>query len=59
MFLPRRRQPPPGSGLHQCSVCRSGFVAPVWWMGFPAILKGWLERVFAYGFAYTLTDALA
>jgi NAD(P)H dehydrogenase (quinone) len=24
-------------------------------MGFPAILKGWLERVFAYGFAYTLT----
>jgi NAD(P)H dehydrogenase (quinone) len=24
-------------------------------MGFPAILKGWMERVFAYGFAYTLT----
>lgn len=31
------------------------FVAPVFWMGFPAILKGWLERVFTYGFAYTLT----
>ena len=31
------------------------FVAPVFWMGFPAILKGWFERVFAYGFAYTLT----
>lgn len=31
MFLPRRRQPPPGSGLHQCPVCRSGFVVPVWW----------------------------
>lgn len=31
------------------------FVAPVIWMGLPAILKGWLERVFAYGFAYTLT----
>lgn len=30
------------------------FVAPVFWMGFPAILKGWFERVFAYGFAYTL-----
>ena len=30
------------------------FVAPVFWMGFPAILKGWIERVFAYGFAYTL-----
>jgi putative NADPH-quinone reductase len=24
-------------------------------MGLPAILKGWLERVFAYGFAYTLS----
>jgi NAD(P)H dehydrogenase (quinone) len=23
-------------------------------MGLPAILKGWFERVFAYGFAYTL-----
>lgn len=31
MFLPRRRQPPPGSGLHQCPVCRAGFVVPVWW----------------------------
>jgi NAD(P)H dehydrogenase (quinone) len=31
------------------------FVAPVFWMGFPAILKGWMERVFSYGFAYTLT----
>jgi NAD(P)H dehydrogenase (quinone) len=31
------------------------FVAPVFWMGFPAILKGWIERVFTYGFAYTLT----
>ena len=30
------------------------FVAPVFWMGFPAILKGWVERVFTYGFAYTL-----
>jgi NAD(P)H dehydrogenase (quinone) len=31
------------------------FIAPVFWMGFPAILKGWFERVFTYGFAYTLT----
>ena len=30
------------------------FVAPVFWLGLPAILKGWMERVFAYGFAYTL-----
>lgn len=25
---------------------------PLWWGGPPAILKGWLERVLAYGFAY-------
>ena len=25
---------------------------PVWWFGFPAILKGWVDRVFAYKFAY-------
>ena len=31
-------------------------IAPVFWMGLPAILKGWMERVFAYGFAYTLTE---
>lgn len=31
------------------------FIAPVFWLGFPAILKGWVERVFAYGFAYYLT----
>lgn len=31
------------------------FIAPVFWMGFPAILKGWIERVFNYGFAYSLT----
>jgi len=31
-------------------------VAPVFWMGFPAILKGWIDRVFSYGFAYSLTE---
>ncbi|MCG8296347.1 NAD(P)H-dependent oxidoreductase [Pseudomonas entomophila] len=25
---------------------------PLWWFGLPAILKGWVERVYAYGFAY-------
>ena len=25
---------------------------PVWWFGFPAILKGWVDRVFAAGVAY-------
>ena len=27
----RRRQPPPGTGLQVCPVCRSDFVVPVWW----------------------------
>jgi NAD(P)H dehydrogenase (quinone) len=31
------------------------FIAPVYWLGFPAILKGWMERVFTHGFAYGLT----
>ncbi|WP_350284603.1 NAD(P)H-dependent oxidoreductase [uncultured Croceitalea sp.] len=25
---------------------------PLWWFGLPAILKGWVDRVLAYGFAY-------
>ena len=28
------------------------FVFPIWWGGVPAILKGWFDRVLAYGFAY-------
>lgn len=28
-------------------------VYPVWWGGFPAMLKGWLERVFVSGLAYS------
>lgn len=30
------------------------FIAPVYWLGFPAILKGWIERVFSYGSAFAL-----
>lgn len=25
---------------------------PLWWMSMPAILKGWIDRVYSYGFAY-------
>ncbi len=25
---------------------------PLWWYSMPAILKGWVDRVYAYGFAY-------
>jgi NAD(P)H dehydrogenase (quinone) len=32
------------------------FISPVFWLHFPAILKGWFERVFAYGDAYALTS---
>lgn len=28
------------------------FQFPFWWFHMPAILKGWIDRVFAYGFAY-------
>ncbi len=29
-------------------------VFPLWWMGPPAILKGWIDRVLSYGVAYTM-----
>lgn len=28
------------------------FISPLWWGSMPAILKGYIERVFSYGFAY-------
>ncbi len=33
------------------------FIAPVHFCNFPAILWGWIERVFTYGFAYGPTEA--
>lgn len=42
----------------QASVMRAdalAFVSPVYFVGFPAILKGWIERVFTLGFAFGLT----
>jgi NAD(P)H dehydrogenase (quinone) len=33
------------------------FQFPIWWFSFPAILKGWVDRVFAYGLAYGYKDA--
>ncbi len=33
------------------------FISPVWFVGFPAILKGWFERVFTMGFAFSMTSA--
>ena len=28
------------------------FQFPDWWYGMPAIMKGWVDRVFAFGYAY-------
>lgn len=28
------------------------FQFPLWWFSLPAIMKGWIDRVYAYGFAY-------
>lgn len=33
------------------------FQFPIWWFGFPAILKGWVDRVFAFKFAYGYKNA--
>ncbi|RLJ70515.1 NAD(P)H dehydrogenase (quinone) [Hydrogenivirga caldilitoris] len=32
------------------------FIFPMWWYSFPAILKGYIDRVFSYGFAYGEKD---
>jgi NAD(P)H dehydrogenase (quinone) len=28
------------------------FQFPIWWLGMPAVMKGWVDRVFAVGIAY-------
>jgi NAD(P)H dehydrogenase (quinone) len=28
------------------------FVSPIWWLGLPAMLKGWFDRVWSNGWAY-------
>jgi NAD(P)H dehydrogenase (quinone) len=33
------------------------FISPVWFAGFPAIMKGWIERVFTVKFAFSLSSA--
>ena len=32
------------------------FIYPTWWYGMPAILKGYIDRVFSYGFAYEFNE---
>jgi NAD(P)H dehydrogenase (quinone) len=52
-----RKQLPKDVLAQQEKVARAqglAFIAPVFWCHFPAILKGWFERVFNYGFAFAL-----
>lgn len=50
--------PPRDVAEQQAKVARAdalAFIAPVYFVGFPAILKGWIERVFSLGFAFGMT----
>jgi NAD(P)H dehydrogenase (quinone) len=53
----RARGGPRDVAVQQAKVARAealAFIAPVYFVGFPAILKGWIERVFTLGFAFGL-----
>lgn len=34
------------------------FIYPIWWTGLPALMKGYIDRVFSYGFAYFYDQGL-
>ncbi len=56
--LLRERFRPKDVLVQQAKVARAralAFIAPVYFVGFPAMLKGWIERVFTLGFAFGLT----
>ena len=43
----------------QAKVARAdglAFIFPIWWLSCPAILEGWIQRVFYRGFAYRFTE---
>jgi NAD(P)H dehydrogenase (quinone) len=56
----RGRGGPSDIAVQQAMVARAEalvFISPVYFVGFPAMLKGWIERVFTLGFAFALTPA--
>jgi len=56
--LLQERFRPKDVAAQQAKVARAqalAFIAPVFFVGFPAMLKGWIERVFTLGFAFDLT----
>lgn len=53
----RERGGPADVAAQQAKVARADalvFISPVHFVGFPAILKGWIDRVFTLGFAFAL-----
>jgi NAD(P)H dehydrogenase (quinone) len=49
---------PKDVALQQAKVAKAQalvFIAPMYFVGFPAILKGWIERVFSLDFAFGMT----
>jgi NAD(P)H dehydrogenase (quinone) len=34
------------------------FIYPIWWTGMPAMMKGYIERVFSYEFAYKYENGI-
>ncbi len=55
IFRWRQRGGPRDVTEQQQKVARADalvFISPVYFVGFPAILKGWIERVFSLGFAF-------
>lgn len=43
--------------IHEADLCV--WVYPLWWGGMPAIMKGYIDRVFSYGFAYKTSESLS
>lgn len=51
--------PPPDIRVEQDLICWADaliFVYPVWWSSMPAIVKGYIDRVLSFGFAYTVDE---
>lgn len=58
--LLQERYRPKDVRVQQEKVARAqalALIAPVYFVGFPAMLKGWIERVFTLGFAFGLTPS--
>jgi NAD(P)H dehydrogenase (quinone) len=52
----KKGQPPEDIGTEQEHIKWADiitFIGPLWWGGFPAITKGYMDRVLSDGFAYT------